>query len=161
MSAVGSYALLDRKGWPGCLADARNVRPETTGKWLWKRTDVVGVEEFKARWRAAVVREVGFDYSGYVLGNYLLAQEVINETRLVDEESEESRMLSKVFTAAFPFEAPIPLPDLPPEKLLAFCREEYGEDADGMTEAINAAHAFYRRGLAEITSEQLVVFLIN
>ncbi len=70
--------------------------------------------------------------------------------------------LSKVFTAGFPFEAPVSLPALPPEKPLAFCREEYGEnDAPGMAEAINVAHTFYQRGLGEITPENLVVFIIK
>jgi hypothetical protein len=160
MSAIGKYALVNRQAWQRCLAAARSVRPETTGKWLWKKTQVVGVEEFDARWREAVVRNVDFDYSGYVLGNYLDAQESINETRLVDEQSDDLRILSTVFTAAFPFEMPVPLPELPLEKLVAYCREEYDNDADGMIEAITAAHAFYRQGLAEITSEHMVVFLI-
>ena len=109
-----------------------------------------------------MVQEVDFDYSGYVIGNYLDAQGTINGVAPIDEQSEVASALSKVFTAGFAFEAPVSLPDLPQEKLLTFCREEYGEnDAAGMMEAINAAHAFYHRGLGEITPEHLVVFLIQ
>jgi hypothetical protein len=78
-----------------------------------------------------------------------------------DEQSETARLLAKVFTAAFAFDAPVELPDLPPERLLAFCNEEYGADAAGLVEALEAAHEFYRRGMAEITPEQLVVFVIR
>jgi hypothetical protein len=66
-----------------------------------------------------------------------------------------------VFTAAFMFDAAVPLPELPPQKLKAFCRQEYGKDAPGMAEAISAAHTFYARGFGEITCESLVVFVVN
>jgi hypothetical protein len=89
------------------------------------------------------------------------AQHAINGTQLIDEQSEIARIFSSVFTAAFPFEAPVRLPDLAPERLLAFCNEEYGTDGSGMVEALEAAHAFYRRGIAEVTPEQLVVFVIS
>lgn len=59
------------------------------------------------------------------------------------------------------FDSACTLPDLSEEKLHAFCRTEYGEDAPGMIEAIRAAHSFYVRGLEEITPENLVVFVIR
>ena len=162
MSAIGSYALVTRTGFQACLALARQVRSETTGKWMFKKSRVAGIEEFRKAWHAAVVQEVDFDYSGYVIGNYLDAQNTVNRVRLIDEQSEVAKTLSKVFTAGFPFEAPVSLPDLPQEELLAFCREEYGEDdAAGMLEAINAAHSFYQHGLEAITPEHLVVFIIE
>ena len=108
-----------------------------------------------------MVREVDFAHSGYVLGNYVDAQQAINGIQLVDEQSEGARALSKIFTAASLFDAPVSLPDLPAERLLAFCREEYGVDAAEMIEALTAAHLFYQRGLAEITPEHLVVFVIS
>jgi hypothetical protein len=162
MSAIGSYALVSRADFPTCLARARQVHTETSGKWVFKKSQTVGIEEFKKAWQAALVREVDFDYSGYVIGNYLDAQSAVNEAVLIDEHSEVSTALSKVFTAGFPFEAPVALPELQQEKLFHFCREEYGEDdAAGMVEAINAAHSFYQRGLGEITPEHLVVFIIR
>jgi hypothetical protein len=39
--------------------------------------------------------------------------------------------------------------------------KEYGDDAPGMVDAITAAHKFYRRGLAEISPERVVVFVIG
>ena len=161
MSAIGSYQVIVRKEFPGCLALARKVHPETSGKWIFKQTQLVGREAFEKAWRAALVRVVDFDYSGYVIGNYLDAQELINGLKVMAEQSEAGESLSKVFTAAFPFEEQIQLPGLPQDKLLAFCREEYGDDAAVMVEAINAAHSFYHRGLDEITAENLVVFVIN
>ena len=75
MSAIGSYAVMRRSQFPACVDYARQIRSESTGKWLFKKTEVVGANEFKQAWQAALVEEVHFDYSGYVLGNYLLAQE--------------------------------------------------------------------------------------
>ena len=107
------------------------------------------------------MEEVNFDYSGYVLGNYLDAQLAVNEIQLADEQSEIASTLCKVFTAAFPFDAPVPLSELASDPLLAFCREEYGNDAEGMVEALHAAHLFYQKGLNSITSENLVIFIIR
>ncbi len=128
MSAIGSYSVLDRSDVADCLARARAVRSETAGRWIFKQTRVHGMEEFRRAWRAAVRKRVDFEYSGYVLGNYLDAQ-----------------------TA----------PELPPQVLEAFCRQEYGEDAPRMAEAISAAHTFYARGFGEITRESQVVFVVN
>ncbi len=161
MSAIGSYAVLMRGELRGCLALTQSVRAQTTGRWIFKQTQVIGIEEFRRAWRAAVVREVDFDHSGYVLGNYVDAQQAINGIQLIDEQSEGARALSRIFTAAFLFDAPVSLPDLPAERLLAFCRKEYGGDAAEMIEALTAAHLFYQRGLAEITPEHLVVFVIS
>src|SRR6266498_2993022 len=101
MSAIGNYTVLMRGGVPGCLALARSVHTQATGRWIFKQTQVIGIEEFRRAWGAAVVREVDFDYSGYVLGNYVDAQQAINGIQLVDEQSEEARALTKIFTAAF------------------------------------------------------------
>jgi hypothetical protein len=43
MSAIGSYFVVRRSQWPACLAAARNVRSETTGRWIFKNTQVVGL----------------------------------------------------------------------------------------------------------------------
>ena len=145
MSAIGSCAVLRRHQLDACLAHAGRAQPA----------------EFAAAWQAALVRRLDFDYSGYVLGNYLDAQGAVNGESPVDELSEASVALSQVFTAGFLFDRRIELPDLDRERLAAFCREEYGADGAGMMEAITAAHDFYRRGLAEITPEQVVVFVIE
>jgi hypothetical protein len=162
MSAVGSYAVVNRDGFQTCLARAREIHSETTGKWLFKKTEVVGQAEFGVAWTAALVREVDFGYSGYALGNYLDAQEMINGVRLVDEESETSTLLAKAFTAGFAFDQKVTLPELTRDKLLEYGREEYGEgDAAGFAEAVTKAHSFYLEGLGEINSDNLVVFLIR
>jgi hypothetical protein len=162
MSAIGSYAVLSRSKFPLCLEKAQAVRHETTGWWIFETTRVVGVEDFNQAWSDALVEEVAFDYSGYVLGDYLTAQEDINHIVLFDEQSETGRALSKVFTAGFLFDTPLsPLP-LPPDRLLAYSRDEWGADeAPAGVEAVQAADAFYRRGLAAITPEHLVVFIIR
>jgi hypothetical protein len=161
MSAIGSYEVLTRDGFVKCLDAARDVHPETTGKWVFKTTKVQGREAFDAAWSAARIDEVGFDYSGYVLGNYLDAQFAINNLRLFDEESEQALALANVFTAAFVFDTPRTLPELPTDKLQAFCREEYGEDGEDLLEPIQSAHAFYAQGIAAITAANLVVFIIR
>ena len=161
MSAIGSYAVLTRHQFPLCLSRAREVRTESRGKWPFKKAEVVGVDEFKKAWQAALVEEVSFDHSGYVLGNYVDAQHAVNRIHLVNEQSEEARVLNNVFTAAFPFHEVVVPPELASEPLLAFCKDEYGDDARSMVEALAAAHLFYRRGLNSITLENLVVFIIR
>jgi len=162
MSAIGSYAVLNRAKFPICLAKAQEIHNETTGWWIFKTTQTVGLEAFHQAWRDALVAEVPFDYSGYVLGNYLGVQQEINALELFDEQSEIGRALSKTFTAAFVFDAPPSPPPLVPDRLLAYCRDEYGsEDASDMVDAIQAADAFYHRGFEAITADNLVVFLIQ
>jgi len=161
MSAIGSYEVLTRDGFAACLDAARNVHPETTGKWIFKTTREKGREAFDAAWAAARVDAVGFDYSGYVLGNYLDAQLAINNLRLFDDESEPALALANVFTAAFVFDVPRTLPELPTDRLQAYCREEYHEDSEDLIEPIQAAHAFYAEGIAAITAANLVVFVIR
>src|SRR5262245_54390111 len=90
MSTIGSYAVLTRHQYPVCLERAREIRSETSGRWLFKKTEIAGVSEFKQAWQAALVDEVSFDHSGYVLGNYLDAQQAVNEIQLADEESDEA-----------------------------------------------------------------------
>src|SRR5687767_5434690 len=147
MSAIGSYAVLRRRNFAACLDHARHIRSESSGKWLFKKTVVVGISEFEQAWQAALVEEVNFDYSGYVLGNYLDAQLAVNQIQLAAEQSEIASTLCKVFTAAFPFDAPVALPEFASGPLLAFCQQEYGNDAQGMVEALHAAHLFYQKGL--------------
>jgi hypothetical protein len=70
MSAIGSCAVLRRRNFAACLEHARHVHSESSGKWFFKKTAVVGVSEFKQAWQAALVEEVTFDYSGYALSKY-------------------------------------------------------------------------------------------
>jgi hypothetical protein len=160
MSATGSYAVLRRAAFGACVERARNIRKETLGRWIFKSPVVVGTEEFKAAWAEALVEEADFGYSRYVIGNYIDAQEHVNSVPNRYERTETALALTKAFTVDFPFEQKETFPELPQEKLLAWCREEYGKDADSMAEAITAAHAFYQEGLARITAETVVVFLI-
>jgi hypothetical protein len=161
MSTIGDYFVVKRSAYVKCLVLAREIHSETTGKWLFKKTEVVGVEEFQREWQQSALEEVGFSYSGYVIGNYLDAQEAINRSGF-DEEMEEAKTLCKVFTAAFPFHEQVTFPELAPDKLLEFCRDEYGDD-DGpqLAEAVTAAHQFFKEGLKKVTPENLVVFTIR
>jgi hypothetical protein len=161
MSAIGSYEVLSRTTFDDCLEAAKGVRPETTGAWVFKKTEVKGLDGFQARWQSSVIDRVDFDYSGYVLGNYLDAQLEINQLQLFDEESEEAQTLSKVFTAAFVFRRAVPLPEMPDDKLEAFCRHEYDADSADLLEPLRAAHEFYTRGMDAITPDNLVVFVIR
>ncbi|HKE57424.1 MAG TPA: hypothetical protein VKB46_12000 [Pyrinomonadaceae bacterium] len=161
MSAIGDYFVLSRSAYAKCLALAQGVHSETTGKWLFKKTQVVGIDEFHREWQESVLEEVGFSYSGYVIGNYLDAQDVLNRSGF-DEETEEARTLCKVFTAAFPFHEQVTFPELAPDKLLDFCREEFGvDDGPQLAEAVKAAHQFFKEGLEKVTPENLVVFTIR
>jgi hypothetical protein len=65
MSAIGSCGVLKRHNFTACLVRAQNIRSESTGKWLFKKTAVAGISEFEHAWQAALVEEVTFDYSGY------------------------------------------------------------------------------------------------
>lgn len=161
MSAIGSYEVLTRDGFAACLDAARRVCTEATGRWIFKTTPVEGRAAFDLVWGAARVDAVDFAYSGYVLGNYLDAQLAINNLRLFDDESETAMALGRVFTAAFVFDAPRTLPELPAEKLEAFCREEYNEVSHDLIEPLRAAHAFYAEGIAAVTAANLVVFVIR
>jgi hypothetical protein len=161
MSETGSYAVLRRGAFPECVKCAEDIRKETRGRWLFKSSVVVGMDEFHAAWASALVEEANFGYSGYVIGNYIDAQEHVNSVHNRYERTETALALTKAFTAAFPFEEKETFPELPQEKLAAWCREEYGKDADSMAEAITAAHAFYQEGLAKIGPETVVVFIIN
>jgi hypothetical protein len=161
MSAIGSYDVLNRIRFERCIEAAQNVRTGTAGKWIFKSTRLSGTAQLLEAWRAAVLKSVEFDYSGYALGAYLDAQLEINKLKLVDEDSRLARALGKLFTAAFVFDAPRSLPGLPEDALHAFCRSEYGEDDPSTIEAIGAAHAFYQRGLMEISPDTLVAFLIR
>lgn len=161
MSAIGCCAVMRRSRWPGCLEAAGRVTSETTGKWIFKKTRIAGLEEFRRTWREAKLRVLDFDYSGYVLGNYLHAQEAINHFKVIDEQSDAVRTLSRIFTAAYPFEEAVALPELASAGLFDLCHYEYGDDADGMMEAIQAAHKFYCRGFAQVTAANMVVFVIE
>jgi hypothetical protein len=60
---------------------AADVRTDVTGKWIFKKPVTRGRDAFNAAWAAALVEEVDFEYSGYVLGDYLDAQERVNGVR--------------------------------------------------------------------------------
>jgi hypothetical protein len=161
MSAIGSYAVLWRAGFAECAERAKDIPTETSGRWVFKTSRVVRMRDFENAWATALVEEVSFDYSGYVLGNYLDAQEMVNLLPNRYERTETALALTKAFTAAFSFEEKETFPAFPKERLLAWCREEYGRDANGMAEAIEAAHIFYQEGLAKISPDTVVVFIIR
>lgn len=161
MSAIGSYAVLRRALFPLCLERARSIRTETTGRWLFRSSLVAGMQAFEAAWKQALVAEVTFGYSGYVLGNYLDAQEALNSVGNSYEESEAATAIAKAFTAGFAFEERVSFPALPKEKLLVWCQGEYGKDAEAIAEALVLAHEFYQQGLERVDRENLVVFIIR
>jgi len=161
MSAIGSYEVLTRSKFAHCLAAARAVQTTMTGSGVFKRKRTTGLEEFRAMWKASLLKEVDFGYSAWALGQYLDAQRAINNRVLFDDESEIAGALAKVFTSAFVFETRMALPDLPGNQLEVYCRQEFAEDGPGVGESIVAAHTFYQLGLMEITPENLVVFVIS
>jgi hypothetical protein len=140
---------------------ARGVVSETTGKWIFRKSRTSGLDEFWSCWRAAKLRELDYDYSGYVLGNYIHAQQAINHFRVIDDQSDIVRTLGRIFTAAYPFEEAVLLPELAAGDLADFCHYEYADDAADMLEAIRAAHVFYQRGFSQVTDRHMVVFVIE
>lgn len=163
MSAIGSYVVLRREGFKECVRLAADLRTEATHKWLFKKPSTRGRDEFDAAWAAALVEEVDFGYSGYVLGDYLDAQEQVNGVPAGERERSAAALtLNKLFTTAIPFEeTPPPFPTLEEQALRAFCQSEYGSDADSMYQAIQAAHEFYGRGLARLSETHVVMFVIR
>jgi hypothetical protein len=142
VSAVGSYEVLNRAGFAECLALARNVRSETTGKWMFTQTRVTGLPEFNEAWKRSVLHRVDFDYSGYVIGN----------SRKGPEQSLRGRVhIRRARSAA------------------GSCGREAGDvlplrvrrRPTRAVEAIVAAHAFYAKGLGELTPDTLVAFVIR
>ena len=93
MSAIGSYVVLRREGFSECVRLAADVRKEVTGKWIFKKPVTRGRDEFNAAWAAALVEEVDFEYSGYVLGDYLDAQERVNGVRTGEREQSAAALL--------------------------------------------------------------------
>jgi hypothetical protein len=115
MSAIGSYAVPRREGFRECVRLAADVRAEVSGKWIFQKQVTRGRDEFNAAWVSALVEEEAhFEYSGYVLGNYLDAQEQVNGVPAGElERSPTAVALHRVFTAAIPFEdTPTPFPVL-------------------------------------------------
>jgi hypothetical protein len=139
------------------------MRTEVTGKWIFKKPVTRGRDEFNAAWAAALVEEVDFEYSGYVLGDYLDAQGTSQRRpnrgtgavrgSPVDEQAVHSRHTFE--------ERPAPFPAIEEQALHAFCQDEYGGDADSLYQAIQAAHEFYRRGLARLSETHVVMFVIR
>ena len=163
MSAIGSYVVLRREGFRECIRLAADVRKEVTGKWIFKKPVTRGRDEFNAAWAAALVEEVDFEYSGYVLGDYLDAQERLNGVRTEErEQSAAALLMNKLFTAAIPFEeTPAPFPAIEEQALHEFCQDQYGNDVDSMYQAIQAAHEFYGRGLARLSEAHVVMFVMR
>lgn len=161
MSAIGGWTRMTAANLDRCLALAAGVRQETKRRLLGTKTVTVGLSEFHDAWSAATLEEVDFDYSGYVLAQYFLAQGAING--FADPfDTADAQALSKVFTGAFPVRSrTTTFPPLPPDELRRFCAEEYRGDADGMVEAIAAADAFFRRGIESIGEGEAVVFSIS
>lgn len=162
MSAIGSCVILRRQGYAECRELASEIRTETSGKWVFKKSFVRGFAEFRQAWEQNVVEEKLFGFSGYLIGWYLDAQEVINGRDLYDQQTDAVKQLSRAFTSAFPFEHRVKFPELPQVELLKFVINEFGPtDAEGMTEALQEAHRFYLKGMQKIDDQHMVVFIIN
>lgn len=159
MSAIGSCVILNRPGFEVCLTLARDINTEPDKS---ESSEGKTVEEFHRNWNNHIVEEIIFDHSGYVLGNYIDAQSVVNGLETVGTDAEAADLLAKIFFAGFPFDSSFFFPDLPIDKLQQFCQDEYGEDdAPAMTEAITAAHEFYRQNLLKVTADTVAVFVIS
>ncbi|HEX5411707.1 MAG TPA: hypothetical protein VFZ27_07570 [Terriglobia bacterium] len=134
MSAVGGYAVLRRAAFAECVELAKSITRKHEFRWPFKDSLTIGMEEFKAAWDAALMEKVEFGYSWYAIGNYLDAQEQVNSAPNRHERTEAALALSRAFTAAFPFEEKKNFAEFPPDKLLAWCRKEYANDAGNMAE---------------------------
>ena len=143
MSALGLYVRIRTADLDRCLAIPAGDR-----------------KAFAEAWKAATLDQVDFGYSGYVLGSYFLAQGALNG---IDDafESPEATRLSNFFTGAFAARAPQQLPPLDPAELEKFCVDEWGQDGTPMREAILAAHDFFAAGMARVTEDEAVVFIIS
>ena len=49
MRAIGSYTLLKRDQWPGCVTAVSAIQPRETGAWIFKRTHTVGAADGRCR----------------------------------------------------------------------------------------------------------------
>ena len=143
MSAIGSYVRIRTADLDRCLELASRDS-----------------SDFAREWDAAVLEEVDFDGSGWVLSSYFLAQSHLND--LADPfDSAEGMTLAKVFTAAFPVRAPQPLPELDAKALQEFCASEWDTVAAAVCDGIVQAHAFLTMGMARIAQGEAVVFIIS
>jgi hypothetical protein len=162
MSAIGTCVILRRQGYAECLERASEIRTETSGRWVFKKSFVSGLAEFRQAWEKHVVEEKLFGFSGYVIGWYLDAQEEINGRNLYDQQTDAVKLLSRAFTSAFPFEHRVKFPELPQDDLLRFVNNEFGPtDAEGMIEALQGAHRFYLEGMEKIDEQNVGIFIIN
>lgn len=162
MSAIGTYVRIRRSDLERCIKLAATIHRETPGRWPWTKSVEFGRREFDHAWQAGTIEQVEFGYSGYVLNDYLTAQEAINGYAHSPFDSTDAMVLEKAFAAAFPIFSPMSFPELPDQALLTFCVQQYGQtDASTMFEAIQAAHEFYRSGIAGVTSQESVVFVIS
>jgi hypothetical protein len=95
-----------------------------------------------------------------VLASYFLAQSAVNQ--LADPfDSPDSGGFGSVFTGAFMVRTPQAFPTFEAAALQQFCKAEWGEDGPDACEAILAAHAFFAAGMAEVTIDYAVVFIIS
>jgi hypothetical protein len=161
MSAIGSYVVLRRQVLATCIERANEIRTESTGRWIFRRMKSVGMEEFTNAWASAIVETVSFEHSGNALGYYLDAQEDINRVEHSVDETPAARAISKAFPHAFLFETRRRFAELPPDRLAAWCREEYGEEGQDLLPAVQAAHRFFAEGLARVDEENAVAFIIG
>ena len=160
MSAIGSYVRIRPTDLDRCLVLAERATPERPFRWPWQPKVESTLETFTREWAAATLDEAVFDYSGYALGSYFLAQGELN--KIEDPfDAPESQCFSKVFTAAFCARTPRSFPPMDQAALERFCRSEWPDDAPGMVDAIKGAHDFFRAGMSRVTGSEVVVFIIS
>jgi hypothetical protein len=141
-----------------CAELAAQATGDRTFRWPWQARTETGLERFGREWDAAVLEEVVFDGSGYVLGSYFLAQAALNH--FADPfDAAESADFAKVFTAAWPVRTQLSLPELDAGALRQFCAAEWSDDPQ-MYEAVMQAHSFFKAGLGRVTEDEAVVFII-
>lgn len=159
MSAIGSYVRLKESDLARCLQLATSATPHRPFRWPWQARAESSLEAFEGEWTSAVLEEVVFDESGYLLASYFLAQAALNH--VTDPfDSVEGKILAKVFTGGVPVRDPRAFPELPTGALEAFCRSEWGDEGEGMAEGIAAAHAFFNAGISLATRDEPTVFII-
>jgi hypothetical protein len=160
VSAIGSYVRIATPDLDRCLEIASRVTTEQPFRWPWQAKTENAREVFAREWAAAVREEVVLDGSGHLLSSYFLAQSELNS--LEDPfDSREGMILARVFTAAFPARVAQALPELERNALEEFCVSEWGDEGREACAGLARAHEFFKTGMASITQNEAVVFIIS
>ena len=127
-----------------CLGLARNVRTESTGKWIFRKSRVIGLPEFREAWRAPYCAE-SISTTQATSWETIWTPKERATRRSSSMSSRRWREYSPACSRRRSFSTRrVRCRISPRKKLHAFCGAEYGTDAPGMIEAIRARIRFTR-----------------